>query len=125
MRLRRILLIFLALAAVGTAFIFREQLLALGRDAWSAGNDLVARVRAPQAEVQKPLVASGMVEARTVDIASPTGGRIVALHVAEGQTVSAGDLIAELDTDSLDAQIAEAQAAVEVARAQLAPVSYT
>lgn len=120
MRLRRIIFILLVLAAVGAAFILREQLLAWGRDAWSAGSDLLAQIRVPQAGTKRPLVASGMIEAQTVDIASPTGGRIVALHVAEGENVAAGDLIAELDTGLLDAQIVEAQAAVAVAEAQLA-----
>ncbi len=122
MRLRRIIFILLALAAAGAAFILRDPLLAWGRVAWTAGSDLLAQILAPQAGTERLLVASGMIEAQTVDIASPTGGRIVALHVAEGENVAAGDLIAELDTGLLDAQIAEAQAAVAVAQAQLALV---
>lgn len=120
MRLRRIVLILLGVAAICAAIVFRQQLLALGRDAWSVGSQLIGPILTPQTEAQKPLVASGMIEAHTVEIASPSGGRIVALHVVEGQTVSASELIAELDTSLLDAQIAEAQAAVTVAQAQLA-----
>ncbi|MGQ9766604.1 MAG: HlyD family secretion protein [Anaerolineae bacterium] len=120
MRIRRILPIILVLAAVTAALVFRDQLFGLGRQAWSAAAALLAPLRSRQATAVGALVASGMVEARTVDIASPSGGRIVALHVAEGQTVAAGELIAELDTSLLEAQIAEAQAAVEVAQAQLA-----
>ncbi|MBN1122226.1 MAG: efflux RND transporter periplasmic adaptor subunit [Anaerolineae bacterium] len=51
------------------------------------------------------------------------GGTVVDLPVAIGDAVSEGDLIASLDTSVLDAQIAEAEAAVEVAKVELERVS--
>ncbi len=120
MRLKRIVFILLALAAVAAAIFWRAELLQVGRAAWAGASTLIAAVGSRPSAQSEGLVASGMIEARTVEVASPTGGRIVALHVAEGQMVAAGDLIAELDTALLDAQIAEAEAAVRVAQAQLA-----
>lgn len=109
---------FLLLLVVG--IVFRVQLLDFGREAWSAIGDLIARISHPQSETGGALIASGAIEARTVDIASPTGGRIVALHVGEGQSVTAGELIAEMDTSLLDAGIAEAEAATAATQAQVA-----
>lgn len=118
--MKKLVPMILLLLLVAGAIIFRVQLLTFGRAAWSAGGDLVAGIRNPTSETDTNLVASGSVEARTLDIASPTGGRITGLHVIEGQAVAAGDLIAEMDTGLLDAQITEARAAVAIAQAQVA-----
>ncbi len=69
------------------------------------------------------LVASGTIEAPTVAVGSPLGGRIRRLAVAKGQRVQAGDLIAELDTALLDAEIAQAEANLAAARAQVAQLA--
>jgi HlyD family secretion protein len=66
--------------------------------------------------------ASGYIEANKVDISSEVTGRIAHLSAEEGQNVKQGDTLVELDTALLDAQIAEAQAAISVAEAQLARV---
>ena len=50
---------------------------------------------------------------------STLAGRIARLAVAEGQAVQAADLIAELDTSLLDAEIEQAVAAKKVAEAQV------
>ncbi len=65
------------------------------------------------------LRASGFVEAREVSVAAEVNGRIVALAVDEGDRVTAGQTLVTLDTTLLDRQIAEAQAAVDLAEAQL------
>lgn len=120
MRLRRIILIILALASIAAAIIFRGQLLDLGRAAWAAGSNLIAAVSHQPSAISETLTASGTIEARTLDVASTGGGRIVVLHVTEGQAVAAGDLVAELDTSLLDAEIAQARAGRDVAAAQVA-----
>lgn len=76
---------------------------------------------------QKPaapsvLTASGFIEAHQVSLVAEVGGRIAMLAVGEGDTVTAGQVLLQLDTAVLDAQIAEAGAAVAVAQAQLAQV---
>ena len=73
----------------------------------------------PATETQG-LFASGTIEASKVTVTTETGGRIVELLVDEGDSVRAGQVVARLDAALLEAQIAQAKAAVEVAEAQLA-----
>jgi multidrug resistance efflux pump len=67
----------------------------------------------------RPLVLSGAIEARTVEVGSLVGGRVLAVHVDEGARVSPGDTLVSLETDLLDAQIAEQEARLAEARAAL------
>ena len=66
------------------------------------------------------LVASGTIEAEEVSLAAETGGRITSVPAEEGQPVRAGELLAEVDSSLLAAQLRQADAAVGVARANLA-----
>lgn len=68
----------------------------------------------------KPLVLAGTLEARTVNVGSLVGGRVVRVHVDEGQQVVAGQTLVTLETETVDRQIAEQQAAIASANAQLA-----
>ena len=61
------------------------------------------------------LSASGTVEATTADLGFELPGRVAAITVEEGDTVSAGQELARLDTRELEA-------ALEAARARLATV---
>ncbi len=65
---------------------------------------------------------SGFIEGDEITIATEVGGRILTVAVDEGDRVSAGQAIVTLDRSLLDAQIAQAQAAVDTAKAQLAQV---
>ncbi|MBI5304424.1 MAG: efflux RND transporter periplasmic adaptor subunit [Chloroflexi bacterium] len=66
--------------------------------------------------------ASGFIEGEEVIISAEIGGRVHAMLVEEGDAVTAGNELVRLDRALLDAQIAQAQAAVDTARAQLAQV---
>ena len=66
-----------------------------------------------------PLQASGLIEAEQVAVSSDTGGRIAALDVAKGDQVTAGQVLLTLDSSLLEAQMAQADAAVAAAQAQL------
>jgi multidrug resistance efflux pump len=68
----------------------------------------------------KPIVLAGTLEARTVNVGSLAGGRVVRVLVDEGNAVAAGQLLATLETETIDRQIAEQRAAIAVTRAQLA-----
>ena len=68
----------------------------------------------------KEIVLAGTLEARTVEVGSLTGGRVVRVLVDEGQHVAVGQLIAQLETTTVDRQIAEQHAAIDAARANLA-----
>ncbi len=64
--------------------------------------------------------ASGFIEGEEIAIAAEVGGRIQAITVEEGDRVTAGQELIRLDRTLLNAQIAQAQAAVSTAQAQLA-----
>lgn len=68
---------------------------------------------------EKPLVFSGTIEARDVQIGSLTGGRVKRVLVEEGSRVSAGQPVVELETDLVDLQIAQERAKVAQAKANL------
>ena len=66
------------------------------------------------------LSASGYVEAETkADLSPKITSRITELRVTEGTRVNKGDIIARLDHQDLDAQLAEAQASFAQAAADL------
>ena len=68
----------------------------------------------------KELKASGTLEARTVNVGSLVGGRVVRILIDEGSHVAAGQLLMTLETETIDRQIAQQQAAIQAAQAQLA-----
>jgi HlyD family secretion protein len=55
-----------------------------------------------------------------VNVGSLVGGRVVRVHVDEGHQVVAGQTLVTLETETIDRQLAEQQAAIATARAQLA-----
>ena len=60
--------------------------------------------------------------ADTVSVVPVTSGQIVALKVDVGSTVKTGDIIAQLDSSTLTAQVGHAQAGVNVASVKLAQI---
>lgn len=68
----------------------------------------------------REIVLAGTLEARTVNVGSLVGGRVVRVHVDEGSTVTPGQTLVTLETDTVDRQLAEQQAAIEAAQASLA-----
>jgi len=68
------------------------------------------------------LTASGTVEAREADLGFQAGGRLAAVHAAEGERVAAGQLLAMLDTAELAARRGAAAAQEDAAAAALAEV---
>lgn len=69
-----------------------------------------------------PVVGSGTMEGESTIIAAETGGRVVAVYAAEGDRVSAGDVLIELDKSMLESQLGELNAAIATAKANLAAV---
>ncbi|UCC63031.1 MAG: efflux RND transporter periplasmic adaptor subunit [Anaerolineae bacterium] len=68
------------------------------------------------------LAASGTIRADEVRLASELGGRIVEVRARAGAQVQAGDLLVVLDSTPLLTGLAEAEAAVAAAQADLAVV---
>jgi len=69
-----------------------------------------------------PIEASGTIEAEEVVIASEFGGRVEEIVAGEGEEVEAGQVLIRLDTDLVESQAGEAEAALAAARAALARV---
>jgi len=65
-----------------------------------------------------PLHVSGFIEADDIRIGSRVGGRVAAVHVAEGDRVSAGAKLVDLEPFDLLQRLAEAQANLAAARAE-------
>src|SRR5574337_632088 len=95
MKARRRLIIPIAVVAIGLGVWVL----------WPRGNS-------PTASIQ----ASGTIEATQVGVAPKIAGRVIKIAVQEGQSVEAGQLVAELDAAEVDAQARQAQAALDVAR---------
>jgi len=66
-----------------------------------------------------PLSLYGNVDIREVDLGFRVGGRIAEIPVEEGARVRKGALLAELDKTSIDSSVAQAEAQVAQARAEL------
>lgn len=69
-------------------------------------------------EVVQTIAAVAELEpAGRVAVTAPVGGEVVELLVADGDTIEAGDPVARLASDSIELQIAQAEAAVDAADA--------
>ena len=68
---------------------------------------------------EKPLVLSGAIEARDVEVGSLVGGRIARILVEEGARVAADQPLVQFETDLLDLQVSQQKARVDEMRANL------
>ncbi len=78
----------------------------------------VWNLRWPQQGATGVVEVSGTVEATQVDVTPKISGRLVRILVREGDTVRAGQVVAELEPEELEAQVEQAQAALQAARAR-------
>jgi len=68
--------------------------------------------------IAEKLTYTGAIEAgQKITITPEVGGRVAKIYVEEGQRVAAGQLLAEMDTESLSLQVKQAEAALSVAEA--------
>jgi len=108
------LVVFLIIVAVGVAV--RQQLMSVVRS--------YLKNEAPtQAASDGPLIASGFIEIDDILISSELPGRVQALYVEEGDPVTVGEVLAQLDTSLLDGQIRQAEAALHSAETELMAVT--
>lgn len=66
----------------------------------------------------KSEILEGQVEGTTVRISGKLPGRVMEFYVAEGDSVAAGDTLVHIYSSLVDAQLVQAQAMEDVARAQ-------
>lgn len=96
-RLAPILILLLALG--GLAYLLRDR--------WALG------------QAEDLIQASGTIEAEELRVAAELGGRVRDVAVEEGDTVEEGQVLATLDPSLLEAQLRQARAALDLARAML------
>ena len=66
-------------------------------------------------------VGNGRIEATEIDIATKTAGRIKEILVNDGDVVAADQVVARMDTQTLEAELRQAQAQVRQAQQAKAP----
>jgi HlyD family secretion protein len=112
----RLIIILFILGIAGTGFwYFRQQ-----PERWTQLKLRLGLIS--QDELSGVYTASGYIEADEVQVAAELKGRIARLVADEGDFVKAGQVLVDLDTALLDAQVHQAQAKIAVARAQLAKI---
>jgi RND family efflux transporter MFP subunit len=119
---RRYVRIALAVAAIALA-----AAVACKKSAVKAGPDEtygaapVKVFKALRERISEKITYTGTLEAWTkINITPETGGKIAVIHVQEGDRVAKGQVLAELETESLRLQLQQAQAGVAVAEAAYA-----
>ncbi len=65
------------------------------------------------------IVASGTIEARGVAVVAEFGGRVMRVTADEGENVTRGQVLVELDESDLAVQVVQAQAGLQLAQAEL------
>jgi HlyD family secretion protein len=89
----------------------------------SALNSQAASDAPPAQDLQNVISATGEVRpARSAVLSFPVGGMVEVVHVEEGQEVQAGQVLLELKAVQLTRAVAEAEAALSAAKADLARV---
>lgn len=68
------------------------------------------------------MVITGIVESKSVDVASKIPGRVDKIFFKEGDNLKKGDTIAFLESKEMSAKVAQAKSVMEAARAKLALV---
>jgi len=81
------------------------------------GTALGWRIHAGQAYQHAPSGGSGVVEATEIDLSARISTRIQAIHVRDGDRVTKGQLLVELDCSEPNAALDEARARLAMARA--------
>ena len=82
------------------------------------GASIVAALLLASKLRSEPMKVSGFIEAHEIRLGSRVGGRVAQVHVEEGDAVSAGQVLVELEPFDLLAREAEAQANLAAYRAE-------
>jgi RND family efflux transporter MFP subunit len=107
-----------ALAAAVSCSKTGDQAAALA-DTFGAAPVKVFKVR--RERITEKITYTGTLEALTkINITPEVGGKIARIHVQEGDRVAQGQLLAELETESIRLQLRQAEAGVAVAEASQA-----
>lgn len=67
---------------------------------------------------EEELGYSGFVEGKKIQLQSELNARISEIHIEEGSEIKSGDKLITLDTEQIDLEIANAKAAIDIAKAK-------
>jgi HlyD family secretion protein len=112
------------IAAFIVAVVLFVGCLTVGKDGQGVQVDTLVQeaLSKVNGEQDDTLTASGTIQADKIRIASVLGGRIAAVMVSKGQKVQAGETLVVLDSSQIEDKLAEMQAVVAAAEAELALV---
>ncbi len=119
--MRRVLYIFLILAVMAGGGLFGYQYLAQAQETNPLEDSTVTTVKVERKTLEKTVSASGSIEPLAeVEMKFETGGMVDEVLVKEGQTITAGAVLARLDTSDLKLQVRSAEIDLAQAKANLA-----
>ena len=107
---------FLTLGSIGALLVVVLAVVGFTRGGTKIDPSKLAKVE--KGDLAKSVVATGKIEPITkVEIKSKASGIVKKLYVEYGEKVKAGQLLAELDKDQIQAQVRESEAALSAAEA--------
>ena len=113
-------------AKLTLVFLFATLLVFVFSGCADRNSDRIKKVKTAVAvnqELETKIVLSGvLIPEKTVDMSSKIPGQVVRLGFEVGSTVKAGDVLMQFDTESLKAQLAQAQAGLQSAEAAVQSV---
>jgi RND family efflux transporter MFP subunit len=119
MRTSRIVIALAALAVVAAASCKKPAAKSVADETFGAAPVKVFKAR--RQKITEKITYTGTLEAwNKINITPETGGKIARIVVNEGDRVAKGQLLAELETESIRLQLRQAQAGVAVAEAAYA-----
>ncbi|BCU05827.1 efflux RND transporter periplasmic adaptor subunit [Allochromatium tepidum] len=125
--LRKIFMTAIAVSLLIGALVYAKlgQFSAMGRaaEAMAVPPETVTAVTVDEALWERSIAAVGTLEpVQGVMVSAEVGGRVTRIDFASGAAVKAGDVLLRLDTSSEEAQLASAEAAATLAKADLTRV---
>ncbi len=103
----------------GTSALSARRLLRAAVSTAAAAIAAAAIAAASCARTPAGIEASGTIEATEIRVASKVTGQILSMGAREGDALRPGEAIALIDHEALDLQLGQAEAGVELAKAQL------
>ena len=86
----------------------------------SASDSTLSTVAVARGDVQSSVPADGRVVVREWELGFGATGRVLSVDVSEGESVTAGQVLASLDNSKAAAQVSQAESSLASARARLA-----
>jgi RND family efflux transporter MFP subunit len=114
----KLVIVTLAAAALAAAIACKKPAATTAEQAETYGATPVKVYKVERVRITEKITYTGTLEALTkINITPEVGGKISRIHAEAGDRVAKGQLLAELETDSIRLQLRQAEAGVAVAEA--------